>query len=146
LGCCFQTNGKIRESDRGDEMKNKGDVKKFLTKIISEDNQVQKYFAWKKLPQASIDNIIDKYFDDKNTENMNDFAAAVYKLIEKFNVIVDIETSVSNRALNYIADLYDTQTAKELRNILEKDYNLFSSQQTEDETGPSAKGAGPEIT
>ena len=56
--------------------------------------------------------------------NVNDFARAVARLIGNFEALLDPKSTIINRAEAYVASNYDKRTAEELVQILEVNYSL----------------------
>jgi hypothetical protein len=56
--------------------------------------------------------------------NLQDFARNVARLVNNVNSLIDIKSIILNRAEKYIRNNYDDMTAKEMVDMLDRNYNL----------------------
>ena len=80
--------------------------------------------------------------------NIRLFAQGVARLVNNYQSLVDPKRVILNRAQAYIAKNYSTRLAKELMNILERDFDLSPKTKAERKEevppAPRAGRAGPE--
>lgn len=80
--------------------------------------------------------------------NIRRFAGGVARLANNYETLVDPKTIIINRAMYYISKNYSPRLAKELVNILQRDFDLttktISQREAEYPKAPRQGGSGPD--
>jgi len=76
--------------------------------------------------------------------NLQDFARSIARLVNNFEQLLSPKDIILNRVEEYIKINYDEKTSKELMSILDSNYSLRVSEQTEenDAQWPTSYAAG----
>lgn len=56
--------------------------------------------------------------------DINVFASNISRLVKNYDNLLDIETIILNKAYKYIGDLYGQNTVKQLKDVLEQQFDL----------------------
>ncbi len=73
--------------------------------------------------------------------DMDAFTKRVARLIENFEVLLDVRTVIMNRSFNFLLENYDQSHVDEMKQILEEQFDYRVDSQQEDIEAPYAVGA-----
>ena len=100
----------------------------------------------------SLDVAIDKFLNDAAVTAGEEidavsFASEIARIVENSDNLLDIKGTIVRRALNYITKTANLEKSNSVKDILQGNFDIVDTGEdnSEDISGPYAKGAGPEV-